>query len=399
MSYTHDSEIPIEMLGDRAAGISRMAAIVGTIGFLLCIIAFVTNRTVFFQSYLFAFLYWSGFAIGGLGILLLNNVVGGRWGVTTRRYLEALVRTLPYVFLLFLPILLGMPDIYPWARPDVVHANPTLQHKAPYLNIPFFLARLVLYFAVWLFFGARLGRLSDEQDRTGDPTLKDRMRAFSAPALLVFVMTVTFGYIDWILSTDSDFFSTVYGGMILIGDVLQGFALTLIVLILTSKRDGFGGRIHSKLLHDLGNLTFAFTIFWTYLSLSQLIVIWPGNLPQEIGWYLVRVRGGWTAVTVIIALSMFAIPFLAMLWQQTKQRPERLLRVCVWLLFARMIDLFWIVEPTYRIHGFEIYWTDFAAFLGVGGVWVFIYLLQLKRRPLLPLRDARVSEPLLEAAT
>ena len=196
--------------------------------------------------------------------------------------------------------------------------------------------------------------------------------------------------------------------MIIIGDVLQTFALTLVAMILASRGDRFGGRINANILHDLGNLMFAFTIFWTYLSASQLIIVWPANLPQELVWYLDRVHGFWAVLTVAIALSMFAIPFLALLSQARKRDPNRLIKVAVWLLVARAIDVFWIIAPTFRnasgrsllntSHGFSLYWTDFAAFIGVGGIWLYVFLGQLRRRPLLPLHDPRVSAPMPEAA-
>ncbi|MBV8807149.1 MAG: hypothetical protein JO033_00625, partial [Acidobacteriaceae bacterium] len=203
--------------------------------------------------------------------------------------------------------------------------------------------------------------------------------------------------IDWILSADAHFFSTIYGAMLLFGDVLQTFALVITAMVLASKRDRFGGRINPVILHDIGNMMFAFTIFWTYLSVSQLIIVWPANLPQEIGWYLVRVRGGWTVVASLVACVMFLVPFLGLLSQARKRDPKRLMRVAVWILAARVIDIFWIVTPTFRTHGFAIYWTDFAAFIGIGGIWVFLFIGHLRRRPLLPLRDPRVMNPLPEA--
>lgn len=410
IKHGHVEEIPVPeiRLGSRAANIERISGVVGGLGLLLCVGGFFANRAEFFQSYLFAFVYWSGFAFGGLGILLLNNTVGGKWGVTARRFLEAQMRTLPLIFIFLLVLLSGMKYLYPWTHSDLVAHNDYLRQKQAYLNVPFFLVRVVIYFLILGFWGFRVNRMSDEQDRTGNPGIRERMRAFSAPGLLLFVLTMTFAYIDWILSTDSQFYSTVYGGMILIGDVLQTFALTIVAIILTSKGDRFGGRINSKILHDLGNLMFAFTIFWTYLSASQLIIVWPANLPQELVWYLDRVHGFWKWVTTAIALSMFAIPFLALLSQARKRDPRRLMRIAIWLLVARAVDVFWIVEPTFRNassssllhtgHGFAIYWTDFATFFGLGGVWVYVFLGQLRRRPLLPLHDPRVSAPLPEVA-
>lgn len=410
ISHGHVEEIPVPeiRLGQRAASAERICGVIGGLGLLLCVAGFFYNRAEFFQSYLFAFIYWSGFSFGGLGVLLLNNVVGGKWGVTARRFLEAQMRTLPLIFIFTLVLLLGLKDLYPWTHSNLVAASDVLRHKQPYLNVPFFIIRVFIYFALLAFAGWKINGMSDEQDRTGDPTIRERMRAFSAPNLLIFVLTMTFAYIDWILSTDTQFFSTVYGAMILIGDVLQTFALTITTIILTSKDDRFGERINSKILHDLGNMMFAFTIFWTYLSVSQLIIVWPANLPQELVWYLDRVQGFWKWLALATALSMFAIPFLALLSQARKRDPRRLIKIAVWILIARAIDVFWIIEPTFRSsstsnglhtgHGFAIYWTDFAAFFGLGGVWVYVFLGQLRRRPLLPLHDPRVSSPIPEAA-
>lgn len=409
-SHEHDDFVPVPeyRLGPGASSVERVAGIVALIGIPLCVPGYIANPAAFFQSYLFAFLYWSGFALGGLCLLLLNNTVGGIWGVTARRFFEAKMRTLPYVFVLFLPILFfGLKYLYPWTHADLVSHSTYLHQRQGYLNPIFFGIRVVIYFLIWLFWGMRLNSLSDRQDATGDPTIADRMRAFAAPGLLIFVLTATFAYIDWILSADAQYYSTVYGALIIIGDVLQTFALTILVMILASRGDRFGGRINYSVLHDLGNLMFAFTIFWTYLTASQLIITWPANLPQELQWYLDRVHGFWKWVTVFIAFTMFAIPFLALLSQGRKRDPRRLIKMAIWLLIARIVDIFWVLAPTFRAispsaplatsRGFAIYWTDFAAFFGIGGIWIYIYLRQLRRRPLLPLRDPRVSAPMPEA--
>jgi hypothetical protein len=406
-TYGVDIPVPDIHLGENAARVERISGAIGALGLLLCIVATFVNRAEFFQSYLFAFLYWGGFTIGGTGVLLMHHTVGGKWGVTIRRLLEAQVRTLPLLAVLIIPIFFGLRYIYPWAVHQFVMQSPVLRYKAPYLNVPFFIGRVVLYFAVWFFWGFRDCRMADMQDETGDPTLKERMRAFSAPGVLVFTLTGTFAYIDWILSADVQFFSTVYGAMILIGDVLQAIAMSIVALVLASREDRFGGRVNAPVLHDLGNMMFAFVIFWAYLSASQLIIVWPGNLPQEIGWYLDRIQGFWKYLAAVTALSMFAIPFCLLLSQDRKRHPIRLFRVALFILFARLVDMFWIVEPTFRSashesplitnRGFAIYWTDFAAFLFVGGIWVYAYVRHLRRRPLLPLHDPRVAEPLPEA--
>jgi hypothetical protein len=388
--------VPVVHLGPRAVSVERMSGYIGGLGLLLCVGGFFADRAHFFQSYLFAFLYWGGFAIGGMAVLLLNNVVGGKWGVTIRRLLEAKARTLPVVAVLFLPILLGLPYLYPWAN-DLVHRNPVVAHKASYLNTPMFIGRFVFYFVVWMLFFRSIRKLTDQQDQTGDPSIIVRLRQISAPGLLVFTLTGTFAYIDWIMSTETEFYSTVFGALVLIGNILQAFCLTVLVIVVSSKEDRFGGRINSKLLHDIGKLIFAFVIFWTYLSASQIIIIWPGNLPMEIGYYIQRTKGFWRVLTWVVGLTMFFFPFLALLSEPRKKNPVRLLRVAVWILCAHMIYMFWLVEPTFRQKGFEFYWTDIAAFVGVGGIWIYAYLGNLRQRPLLPLHDPRIIEPLPEA--
>jgi hypothetical protein len=270
--------------------------------------------------------------------------------------------------------------------------------------MPFFLIRQLIYFAFWIVVGMQINKMYDQQDSTGEFALREKIRAFSAPMLLLFVCVTTFAAIDWVMSADAQYYSTVYGGILLIGAVLQTFALTNLTIILASQGDRFGGRINSKILHDLGNLMFAFTIFWTYLNAAQLIITWPANLPQEITWYLDRTAGYWKVLAVVVTLSMFLIPFLSLLSQNRKRDPRRLIKVCIWLLVAKSLDLFWFVLPTFRSKSadslmgtsdhFVIYWTDFAAFLGLGGIWVFFYIKQLRRSPLLPLRDERVMEAL-----
>jgi hypothetical protein len=405
-NHGHAAElaVPEITLGSKAAGVERIAGIIGVAGLFLCVAGYFTDPLKFFQSYLFAFLYWVGFPVGGLGILLLNNVVGGKWGVTIRRYLEASARTMPLMAIFFLGILLGLKYIYAWATPANVAANEFLKHKEPYLNIPAFIGRAAFCLGLYLFFVWRLNKWTDEQDRTGDPAIREKMRKFSAPALLVFVLAITVSYIDWLLSADTQFYSTVFGGLVLIANVQQTFALAILALILTSGEDRFQSRVNAPILHDLGKLLFAFTIFWTYLSASQLIIIWPANLPQELTWYLDRTHGFWKALATFVGLTMFAIPFLALLSQARKKDPRRLRRVAVWVLVVNAIYMFWLVEPTFRstsastpLHtspGFNIYWTDIAAFFGIGGIWVYYFIGQLRRRPLLPLKDPRVSPSL-----
>ena len=369
----------------------RMALVIGLGGLVFCVVGFFTNRPQFFQSYLFAFLFWNGLSIGSLAIFLLHNVVGGNWGVVIRRFVEAGTRTFPVTLVFLLPILfLGIQSLYLWATPEGQH-DPNIQLKAAYLNVPFFIGRSLFYFAFWILVALRLARLSTEQDRTGDLKLADRMRAFSAPCLLAFVLIASFAFFDWIMSLEPHWFSTVYGAMFLVGQVLETLAFAVALLVILSKRKPFEGLLKIQHYHDLGNLMLAFTMLWAYLNLSQFLIMWAGNLPEEIPWYIRRFTGGWGAIGVFLGLFHFCVPFVLLLMRFVKKNPRILYRVAIWMIFVRFVDIFWVVEPAFRQQQFWIHWMDIVAPIGLGGIWIWAFLGQLKLRPLLPLHDPRLG--------
>ena len=368
----------------------RTSLLVGVAGALLAILAFLLDRQQFLRSYLFAYLYWTGMALGCLAILLMHHVVGGKWGMLIRRLCEAGARTLPFMALLLLPIVFGIHVLYPWARPEALH-DANIQSKAAYLNIPFFIARAVIYFAIWFLYTHLLSKWSDQQDRTGDERLIGKMRAVSAPGLVVITLTTTFAFIDWIMSLEPHWFSTIYGAMFMIGEMLESFAFVIALVIILSKISPLKEYITPQHMHDLGNMMFAFMVLWAYLSFSQFIIIWAGNLPDEIPWYLSRLRGGWGWVALTIVIFHFAVPFALLLFRGVKRQEDRLLRVCVLLIVIRLVDVYWITEPAFFGEHIRIHWVDFVTPLAVGGLWLAVFFWQLKSRPLLPLRDPRLQ--------
>jgi hypothetical protein len=368
----------------------RNSLLVDIAGLLLAIVALLLDLEQFLRSYLFAYLYWSGMAIGCLAILLLHHVVGGKWGMLIRRLCEAGARTLPFMALLLIPVLFGMRTLYVWSRPDAVH-DANIQSKAAYLNIPFFIGRAIVYFAIWLFYSHLLTKLSSEQDRTGDERLIGRMRAISAPGLVVFMLTATFAFIDWIMSLEPHWFSTIYGAMFIVGEVLEAFAFVIALLIVLSKLSPLTEYVTAQHIHDLGNMMFAFMVLWAYLSFSQFLIIWAGNLPQEIPWYLTRLHGGWGWVALTLVVFHFAIPFLLLLMRGIKRHAERLFRVCLLMIAVRLLDVYWITEPAFFGQNIRIHWMDLVTPLAVGGLWLAVFFWQLKSRPLLPLRDPRLQ--------
>ncbi len=368
----------------------RRSLLAGLGGVLLCVAGYLLDRDVFLRSYLFADMFWTGMAVGCLGILLLHHTVGGKWGMVIRRLCEAGARTIPYMAIFFVPVLLAMPVLYVWMRPEAAH-NANIQSKAAYLNAPFFIARGIFYFAVWTLYAYLLSAWSAKQDRTGDGRLISRMRAVSAPGLIVFTFTATFAFVDWIMSLEPEWFSTMYGVMFVVGQVLEAFALVVAVVIVLSRWEPVKEYITAQHFHDLGNMILAFTVLWAYLAFSQFLIIWAGNLPDEVPWYVKRLGQGWGVIAVGLVVFHFCVPFVLLLQREVKRRAKLLLTVCLLLLAVRILDVYWVVEPSFYGNRIQIHWTDFAAPLGIGGLWLSLFFWQLGSRPLLPLRDPRLE--------
>ena len=235
---------PADSFTAQIARWQRNSLLVGIAGVLLAVVAFLLDREQFLRSYLFAYLYWTGMALGCLAILLMHHVVGGKWGMLIRRLCEAGARTLPFMGLLLLPVLFGMGTLYVWARPEAIH-DANIQSKAAYLNVPFFIARAVIYFSIWFLYAYLLSKWSAAQDRTGDERLIGKMRALSAPGLVVFTLTTTFAFIDWIMSLEPHWFSTIYGAMFMVGEMLESFAFVIALMIILSKEVADQGLHHS----------------------------------------------------------------------------------------------------------------------------------------------------------
>jgi hypothetical protein len=381
---------PAGSLTAQIGGWGRKSLVVGIVGLLLSVVAFLIDREQFFRSYLFAFLYWTGMALGCLAILLLHHVVGGKWGRMIRRLCEAGARTLPFMGLLLIPILLNITTLYPWTRPEAAH-DANIQSKAAYLNVPFFIGRAICYFAVWSLYAYMLSKWSNALDRTNDERLIAKMRAMSAPGLVVFTLTTTFAFVDWIMSLEPHWFSTIYGVMFMVGEMLESFAFVIALMIILSRKAPLKEYVTPQHFHDLGNLMFAFMVLWAYLSFSQFLIIWAGNLPEEIPWYISRLRGGWGWVALSLVVFHFAVPFGLLLMRGVKRRADRLLRVCLLLIAVRLVDVYWITEPAFYGQRLRIHWMDFITPIAVGGLWLAMFFWQLKERSLVPVGDPRLQ--------
>lgn len=378
------------------AGLQSKALLVGIAGAVACGAGAFLDNGQFYRSYLIGLLLWTGVPAGLFALGLLQHVTGGRWGLAARRMYEAAGRTLPLVLLFWIPIFVGLPKLYVWARPERVHGDHLLEHKAVWLNAPGFIGRTVVFFALWSAFAFVLSRMSDEQDRTGDPALVRRMRLVSAGGLVVFVLTMSLSAIDWLMSLDPYWISSIYGVYMIGGQVLSAFAFSIIVALWLSRRAPMEAVLVPKRFHDYGKLMFAFVMLWAYFSFSQFLIIWSGNLAEEVSWYIHRMNGGWKWVALAIIVLHFALPFLLLLSQEMKKNAARLARVAGLVLVMRWVDIYWQAAPAYAdAHGFH--WLDIAAPVALGGLWVAAFFRELRRRPLLPARDPRLEEVLPHA--
>lgn len=358
-----------------AAGIAALAA---------CAAGAAGSPDQFFRSYLFAYLFWIGIALGCFAIVMLHHLVGGSWGVVIRRLLESGAGTLPLMAVLVLPLVAGLPRLYVWARPEAVAGDELLRHKAPYLNVPFFVGRLVFYFAVWIALAHLLNKWSEEQDRTLSPQVKTRLQLLSGPGLVLYGLTVTFASVDWVMSLEPHWFSTIYGILFMTGEALATLAFVILALLVLVRRKPMADVLKATHFQDLGNLMLAFVMLWAYVCFSQFLIIWSGNLPEEIPWYLRRLTGGWGWVAVVLVVFHFALPFVLLLSRANKQRLQILAGIAGGVLVVRLVDLFWMVMPAFHPGGFRVHWMDLLMPVGIGGLWLAAFVWRLKRRALLP---------------
>jgi hypothetical protein len=338
----------------------------------------------FFRSYLMGYLFWLGVALGALGIVMMQYLTAGAWGIMTRRTCESATRTIPLLAVLFIPIAVGIPSLYDWAHPDLVHKEYALQHRAGYMNPTMFIVRAAIYFAIWFLFTYFLNKWSAEQDERGG--LEKRLAALSAPGLILYVFTVTFSSVDWAESLETDWYSTIWGFLFVANQGLSAFAFVIIAMTLLSKREPLASTFKPAHMHDLGKLLLTFVMIWAYFSFSQLLVVWSGNLTDEIPWYLRRLGTSWGWLGVMLIVLEFIVPFLLLLSKQVKRNATLLCSVVAVIIFMRFVDLMWIVMPGYYQRGFRLSWLNFSVPLAIGGLWLAMFVRQLRNRPLLPVQ-------------
>ncbi len=337
----------------------------------------------FFRSYLLGYLFWLGLTLGSMALVMLQYLTGGAWGVMIRRTLESATRTLPLLAILFIPILFGMHSLYDWDNLASVRQEPVLEHRSGYMNPAFFVVRAVIYFAIWGIFIYLLNRWSGEEDE--HENRQTRLKALSAPGLILYVFTVTFAAADWAESLETHWYSTMWGFLFVAMQGLATMGFVIVILAWLSKRGPMRHVVKPVHFHDLGKLLLMFVMLWGYFAFSQLLVVWSGNLSDEIPWYFHRLSNSWGWLGVMLIVLQFIIPFVALLWRRVTRSPALLSSLVGLILFMRYVDLMWIVMPGYYQHGFQLHWLNVSLPLALGAIWMGTFLWQLPKRPLLPL--------------
>lgn len=349
--------------------------------------AFITPER-FFQSYLFSVIFWLDVSLGCLGILMIQYMIFGAWGAVIRRVLEAGTLLVPLMLVLFLPLLLGLPTLYEWIGPGAEQAE-LLAPKSAYLNLPFFFMRAAGYFVCWIVLAYLLRRWSLNQDRDDDQRWRARLSTLSRPGMILFVLTVTFAAYDWVMSLEPEWYSSIFGALFLAGQGLAGMTLTVMAAAYLARRGPLTHVLTPQRINDLGNLLLAFVMFWAYINLSQFLIIWSGNLPEEVTWYVHRTQNGWEWPIRIVLAFQFAGPFLVLLSRRAKRNLRALTILAAVIFVVHLIEVFWRVIPAFHRESFSLSWLDIVTPLGIGGVWVAGFLWLLGRAALVPLHDPR----------
>ena len=376
---------------NRIPAIGAGVAVVGAAG---CALLGVSNPKQFFFSWLVAFVFFLSLALGALFFVLIQYAAQGAWGIVLRRAGETIFALIPLMAVLFVPLVFGIHDLYEWSHHEAVAQDALLQWKAPFLNVPFFLIRAVIYFAVWSFIAVMYYRLSSRQDVTGDAALSARLRTLAGPCIIVLAITQTFASIDWIMSLTPHWYSTMFGVYFFAGSFV-GFIALLSLLAVSMRGSGLlDAAITPEHLHDVGKFLFAFTCFWAYIGFSQFFLVWYANLPEETVWFKARLEGSWKAVSILLAVGHFAAPFLYLMGRAVKRKGWSLALGGAWLLTMHFVDLYWQIMPTLHPHGLRPSLLDVAALLTVGGCFVGAAGWLMRRQALVPVRDPRLAESL-----
>src|SRR5271169_4007609 len=378
--------------------IQSRSLIIGVIFAVISLVLAFLRPDEFFRAYLLGYMCWLGVTLGSMAILMIRHLTGGGWGMVIRRILGAAMRTVPLLAVLFIPVILGMKHLYIWDRPLSEVTDKHLREHlvditATYLNWKGFVLRAVFYFAIWNLLSYLLTKWSKQSDHAGAPDNTDRFKVIAGPGLILYGFTISFAAIDWVMSLDPSWISTIFGLVILIGQVLSAMCFAVVVERILFNYKPMSEMLKPDFVHDHGKWMLTFVMVWAYFNFSQWLIIWAGNLPAEITYYLRRLNGGWGYIGLFIVIFHFAIPFGILLSRPFKRNIRKLVWLAVWLLFMRYLDLFWIIEPNFS-KTLTVTLADVVVPIAIGGFWLAYFFRNLGALPLLPAYDPSAVEVL-----
>ncbi|MBI4875776.1 MAG: hypothetical protein HY822_14165 [Acidobacteria bacterium] len=329
-----------------------------------------SNPRQFFASYLVAYVFFVLLALGGMFFVMLQHLTGAVWSAGMLRIMENVMVTVPLAALLFVPVAAGIPTLYEWSHPEFASEDPVMAVKMAFFNPVFYTARMLLYFGVWSALALILYRRS-----------KDRVKAawWSGPGMAALMVTVTMASVDWLMSLEPHWYSTIFGVYIFSGGVLAFVATLTLVLLLFRRAGVLAGAVTVGHYHDLGKWMFALTIFWAYIAFSQYLLIWYANLPEETIWFQHRLEGNWIYISGVLLFGRFLLPFVVLLARAPKRNLAVLAVMSVWMLAMHFADLHWVVMPTLHRHGFHLHWLDLATLVAVGSLFALAFWWRLER--------------------
>lgn len=373
----------------RAGVVSLLAGIVGAIG---CAAGYGGGSKEFLVSYLIAFLFWLGLSLGSMVVCMLHGVTGGGWGLAIRRIAEAAYSTVPLLALAFLPVAMNVRTFYEWADPSQVESDEKLEKKSSWLNVDGYESRAVVYFAIWIGTALLLKLLSPNEDPEPESPRNLWLQRVSGAGLILYGFSMTLAAVDWVMSLEPRWYSSIYGVIFWGGQALAGMSFCVLVMSLLEKYPPWNRVVNTVRRHDLGNLLLTMVMFWAYVSFMQYLIIWSGNLPEENVWYLHRSVGGYQLVVLVLMGFHFAVPFALLLSRDVKQRQRRLMWLVAWLLLMRLVDLYWLAMPAVFPRRLTVPWQLPAALVGIGGFWLAIFAWRLSANADLPLFDPELTE-------
>lgn len=370
----------------------------GTIGYALLGIgivsigvSFAVNTQRAFFDYLWMYMFLVSIGVGSLALVAMEYLVGATWSTPFRRVSEFLASLIPVLIVLTIPLFFGMHDLFHWSHPEAVASDPILQSKSSYLNVQFFTIRVVIYLAIWLIFFLLFTRNSEKQDQTGDPRLTKQSIKLSAPFAILFLITIAFASIDWMMSLEAHWYSTMFGVYYFAGTLVASFAAATFCSVMLNENGYFDKKLSSNHYYSFGTLMFGFNIFWAYIAFSQYMLIWYADLPEETFWIMMRMKEGWAYYSIGLVFVHFIIPFLILLPRSSKVKPNLLKYMSIWMLMAHAYDLYWLIMPTYFTDGFGFGWSEIGVMLFAAGLMITVFKYRADRKNLVPVKDPKLQ--------